>query len=95
MTREPLHYWRRRRGMSLGAYIHNARLKRTYNPWRDILWSPFGDSPLFDSLKKSPPTSGYPICCMFCGKQALGPGHIPCGDLATCGWTLHEQRVSA
>lgn len=52
MTREPLHYWRRRRGMSLGAYVHNARLKRIYNPWRDILRSPFGDSPLVDRLKK-------------------------------------------
>lgn len=50
MTREPLHYWRRRRGMSLGAYVHNARLKRA---WPLRLDEPmFADSKLFEALKK-------------------------------------------
>ncbi len=57
MTREPLHYWRRRRGMTRGAYVHNMRLKRLY--YRPLTEPLLPRSPLFDRLIKDEPAVVY------------------------------------
>ena len=48
--REPLHFWRLRRGRSLGAYVHNARLRHIYRV--PVAQPIFADSPLFARLRK-------------------------------------------
>ncbi|HEX5017653.1 MAG TPA: hypothetical protein VFX15_08715 [Actinomycetes bacterium] len=64
MTRDPLHYWRRRRGMSLGAYVHNARLRRLYrfNPTDRL----YAGSKLFAMLGRRTGMS-YGVAAEFVG----------------------------
>ena len=49
--REPLHYWRLRKGRSLSAYVHNARLRRIY--WMPVTRELFAGSPLLARLRKA------------------------------------------